>query len=246
MKTFAPVIAKSNFQHGFNLIELAIVLMIIGTLMSGVLVAVSQSTANARITQVKAQLREVEEAIYGFAQTYGRLPCPATNVSDGYENCAITWGFVPAATLDLAGQINDDGLLVDAWANPLRYSLVITAGAGNPNYSDKASIQTFFNAGTTLTSTNMLSVCSESACPGGTILATTVPAVVLSMGANWTSYTSTDELMNAGDQMMGSYPIKDDLTFVSAGYSEENFDDQLVWLSPYVLVNRIVSAGKLP
>ena len=32
-------------------------------------------------------------------------------------------GFVPATTLGIAGPRNDDNLLLDAWSNPLRYSV---------------------------------------------------------------------------------------------------------------------------
>jgi prepilin-type N-terminal cleavage/methylation domain-containing protein len=242
-----------KLNSGFSLMELAIVLMIVGTLMSGVLVAVSQTAENNRRTNARAQLRQVEEALYGFAQATGRLPCPATDTSAGYEDitggvCEEMHGFVPSATLDLYGQTNDDGLLLDAWQNPLRYSLVITEDSsdpGNPDFSSQTSITDFFNNGYTLDTTNMLQVCADAAC-SGTVLANTVPAVVLSMGADWSTYTSADETMNAGTVLLGGYPVKNDLSFVSASYAEDQFDDQLVWLSPYVLFNRLVSAGKLP
>lgn len=235
-------------QGGFSLMELAIVLMIIGTLMSGVLVAVGQSAANARITNAKAQLREIEEALYGFAQAYGRLPCPATDssVPANYEDtaCSEPHGFIPSGTLGIQGPLNADGLLVDPWQNPIRYSVILDELAGTPDFTDATSIQDFFTDGTAVTNANTFEICEDSACAQN--YSDTVPAVVLSMGANWASYSSADEIMNAGDQTMSGYAIKDDFTFVSATYSEDNFDDQLVWLSPYVLFNRLVSAGKLP
>ena len=228
--------------------ELAIVLMIVGTLMSGVLVAVSQSTANARITSARAQLRDVEEALFGFAEAYGRLPCPATDDSPvaNFEEspCDDMHGFVPSGTLGIEVPVDDNGLLIDPWGNPLRYSILITASAGNPDFSDKSSIQTFFNASTALTSAGMFAVCDDSMCTQ--TFADTVPAVVMSMGANFATYTSADETLNAGDQVMFGYPVKDDYRFISATYSEDDFDDQILWLSPYVLFNKLVSAGKLP
>jgi type II secretory pathway pseudopilin PulG len=231
--------------------ELAIVLMIIGTLMSGVLVAVSQTAENGRITAAKAQQREIEEALYGFAQAYGRLPCPATDLSNpaNFEDatCANDHGFLPSGTLGIDGQTNGDGLLVDPWQHPLRYSVIGTGTANNPDFTNKASIESFFGAGTIITNPagiNMFKVCEDTACADTT--SDIVPAVVLSLGKNWSTYTSAAEIMNAGDQTMSGYAIKDDYTFVSTTYSEENFDDQIIWLSPYVLFNRLVSAGKLP
>jgi hypothetical protein len=55
-------------------------------------------------------------------------------------------------------------------------------------------------------------------------------------GRNWTTYTSDDERQNAENNEM----------FVNTTYSEDNFDDQLLWLSPYVLFTRMVNAGRLP
>lgn len=231
--------------------ELAIVLMIVGTLMSGVLVAVSDGVTNARIADAKAQLREIEEALYGYAEAYGRLPCPATDASllPGFEDTACTemHGFVPVGTLGVSGPVNEDGLLVDPWQNPLRYSLIVDEVTGTPDFSQQNSIQTFFNNSTPFDNTSntaLFRVCRDVAC--AETISDIVPAVIMSLGANWASYSSSDESTNAGDQNMDGYDIKDDYIFVSTTYSEENFDDQVLWLSPYVLFNRLTSAGKLP
>lgn len=241
----------SFYESGFSLIEMAMVLMIIGTLMGGVLVAVSQTTENSRRATARNQLREVETALYGFAQINGRLPCPAINNSNGYESpitggpCTSAHGFVPTTTLNLNGAVNSDGLLLDPWQNPLRYSVATT---GNPEFTITTSIKIFFTNGGTLSPANMLKVCSSSACASGTELATMLPAVVISMGADWSSYTSANEQANAGNgsTKLGVYNIANTDEFVSAEYAEDQFDDQLVWLSPYVLFNKMISAGKLP
>lgn len=245
---------------GFSLMELAVVLMIIGTLMSGVLVGVAQSTANARITNAKAQLREIEEALYGFAQANGRLPCPASATSDGEEDpvgtgdCNEPNGFVPVATLNLYGPVNEDGLLLDPWRNPVRYSVATqtcTSCGGTRSFTSSTGLAQVFDDGA-ISTNDMLRVCSMANCADASavIYADLVPAIVYSMGANWADYSSDDEIQNSGDgsTMLGAYNIKSsaDDDFVSTTYSEEDFDDQLVWLSPYVLFNRLVSAGKLP
>jgi prepilin-type N-terminal cleavage/methylation domain-containing protein len=239
-----------GYESGFSLIEMAMVLLIIGTLMGGVLVAVSQTTENSRRTTARNQLREIETALYGFAQINGRLPCPAHHNSSGNEApigggvCTNSHGFVPTTTLNLNGAVNADGLLLDPWQNPLRYSVADTTGTTNPVFTDGTSIRNFFNAGSSLTSSGMLKVCASSGCAGDE-LATTVPALVLSMGADWPSYTSANEQANT-DGTLGTYAVAGDDDFVSADYAEDLFDDQLVWISPYILFNKMITAGKLP
>jgi hypothetical protein len=82
------------------------------------------------------------------------------------------------------------------------------------------------------------------------VLTDTAPAVLISMGANWTNFSSAVELKNASGTTLSNgannYTVSNDNDFVSTGYAETVFDDQLVWLSPHVLFNRLVSAGKLP
>lgn len=237
-------------EQGFSLIEMAMVLVILGTLLGGVLVAVSQTTENSRRTTARNQLREVEAALYGFAQVNGRLPCPALHNTNGYESpigggtCSSGHGFVPSTSLNLNGTINSDGLLLDPWQNPIRYSVAATT---YPRFTDKDSIKMFFAAGGIFDPANMLKVCPSSACTAGGELATMVPALVFSMGADWADYTSANEQANAGNgSTLGAYNIATDGEFVAADYAEDLFDDQLVWLSPYVLFNKMISAGKLP
>jgi hypothetical protein len=187
-------------------------------------------------------------------------------MNPGYEDCTqksptgITTGFVPAATLGISGLTTSNGLLLDSWNNPLRYSLVTTANlanSGNPDFSDSASIKSFFSGNYTLGPTNMIEVnCTDPAvttCNGGLTLTNTTPVIILTMGENWASSTSIAEATNAGDNTLtdgSTYTYRVHLSgqniYVSNPYSEENFDDQIVWLSPYVLFNRMVSAGKLP
>jgi prepilin-type N-terminal cleavage/methylation domain-containing protein len=248
----SSLIVRTRKQAGFSLIEMAIVLTILSILLGGILVAVSQTTLNARRASALSELRQIEDALYGFAQSNGRLPCPATATSAGQEDpvgggaCTVIHGFVPAASLSMTGALNADGLLSDPWGNPYRYSVSSTA---TPNFTSSTAIKAFFNAGTAIASANMLKVCSESPCV--TSLSNIVPALVYTMGENWANTTSANELANAGTgSLVGSqtYPVKvtADFDFVSTTYAEDLYDDQLVWLSPYVLFNKIVSAGKLP
>jgi len=253
MKSLLTVKAPAS-QHGFSLMEMAVVLMILGTLMSGVLVAVSQTTENNRRTNALVQLRQIEEALYGFAQTHGRLPCPASDSSNGIEvtdggfGCAIWYGFVPASTLALYGSINAEKLLLDAWGNPFRYAVGEFSHSGNYVFTSQVNLRSFYNAsGAGITNANMLRICNNSTCEPDEIISDTIPALILSMGADWATCTSANEIANSCEfTSANGYSLPADKDFVKRDYAEDLFDDQLIWLSPYVLFNKLITAGKLP
>ena len=118
-------------QSGFTLVEIAIVLLIV-TILLGYTVALFPQ--QQRLKQYRALERDMDrvvEAVIGFAQVNGRLPCPAIPNSGGFEDiddddvdpdgCFNYGGFVPVDTLGLDGRLNADSLLLDPWGNPYRY-----------------------------------------------------------------------------------------------------------------------------
>jgi len=258
---------------------MAVVMLIMGTLLSGLLVALTQTSNNTRITTAKTQILKIEEALYAFAQAHGRLPCPATFDSNGYESpvgggdCNLEHGFVPAASLSLYGRINDDGLMLDPWSNPYRYSIapyeVDASGNweaeddGEYAFTDKILLQELFNNPNMNSElrfnsgdySSTLRICTSYQCSPGESISTLAPAVVLSMGPNWTELNSdcpagtvnSDEEANAGTNWHNSeYCLTDTNTFANAEYNEENFDDIIIWLSPYILFSRLIDASQLP
>jgi prepilin-type N-terminal cleavage/methylation domain-containing protein len=73
-------------QSGFTLVEIAIVLLIV-TILLGYTVALFPSQQKLKqYRAVDRQMDEVMEAIIGFAQVNGRLPCPAIPNSGGVED----------------------------------------------------------------------------------------------------------------------------------------------------------------
>tara|TARA_R110002072_G_scaffold301164_3_gene480356 strand:- start:152360 stop:153127 length:768 start_codon:yes stop_codon:yes gene_type:complete len=255
MRVRSHTIAALRYRAGFSLIEMAVVLMILGFVLGGLLVSLGQTTENTRRTDATSQLKRIEEALYGFAQANGRLPCPASQSSSGQESIAnlatglcsvpttVTHGFVPAATLGLSGAVNTDGLLTDPWGNPYRYSVSNRLQATNRAFTSIAGMKDLFSA-SPIDNTNMLRICQQSACTD--IITDLSPAVVLSMGANWGSFSSANEVANAGNVVVGGYRLTNTNDFVSAGYNETDFDDIITWLSPNILFSRMISAGRLP
>jgi type II secretory pathway pseudopilin PulG len=239
--------------------EMAIVMTILGILLSGVLVGISSTTANNRRTTARNTLRQIEEALYGYAQITGYLPCPADSNTSGQAdpvgsgNCNLNHGFVPAATLGFFGAVDGNGLLTDPWGNPYRYSISPQDdGSGNQIFSSAVEIDTLFNSGTAITwgtYGDLLRICDTDDCSGN-ILSDIAPVLIYSMGEDWAAYSSANEIQNRGNgtTLLGDMNVHDgtDNDFVSTTYAEDLYDDILVWLSPHILFNRMVSAGRLP
>ena len=204
---------NSRRQGGFSLIELAIVILIMGLVLGGIAMPLSVQRENARIKQGAEQLAAVQSAIEGFAMVNGRLPCPATPASDGVADssgggCTAQHGFVPATTLNLSGARNDDNLLLDPWGAPLRYSVTASDVDADGNWD-------FLAAGEMRDVTMALlrpdiAVCSSSSGASNTTCATAnvtlsaeAPMVVYSLGKDWSSFSSADQVENVGGTIGG-------------------------------------------
>lgn len=75
-------------MRGFTLIEISIVLVVIGLLLSGGLVALGPVIQNAKRTQTENTLTKIEDALLLYAIQNSCLPCPAdatTPASDGVQ-----------------------------------------------------------------------------------------------------------------------------------------------------------------
>jgi prepilin-type N-terminal cleavage/methylation domain-containing protein len=85
-------------QAGFTLVELAIVMIIIGLLIAGVLKG-QALISNARVTSTVAQIKAIDAATSTFRDTYAALPGDMLNVAARLPNCA-------GAPCNLAGDGN--------------------------------------------------------------------------------------------------------------------------------------------
>ena len=173
--------------------------------------------------------------------------------------CDVQHGFVPATTLDLSGTRNADNLLLDPWGSPLRYSVTSsdTDADGNWDFTAPGEMQSV----TMPVLAPDLVVCSTAsgttgaACGSPAVtLSDQSPLVIYSLGKDWTSFASPDQLENVGDNLGGggsgaSYPVAADIVFVARGRSDRSgseFDDQVLWLSANSLYRALVDAGRLP
>lgn len=228
--------------------EMSVVLFIVSLLMGGLLMSVSETREAMNRTDATDRLEEITQALYGFAQANGRLPCPSTVASSGVEAplggsvgagtpCTQQYGFVPAVTLGLTGSVNADGLMIDSWLSAYRYSVTT---ANNNAFTSANGMRT-----TTMpTLAPNLRVCEEAACTN--IIASNAPAVILSLGEDWQAFTSADEVENSGEATVDGYRQPNDNDFVDTEFIEDTFDDLITWISPNVLYTKLIAAGQLP
>lgn len=138
-RVFFPRVTSTR-QGGFSLVEIALVLVIIGLALGGIVAAIGPQLDNKNVRDTQERIKQASEAIMAFAIANRRLPCPASAASNGDEvvaglpgQCAnFNDGFVPARTLGL-GERGANGVMQDAWGFGIRYSVtqVTYTGAGN-------------------------------------------------------------------------------------------------------------------
>lgn len=250
----------STPMRGFTLVELAIVLVIVTLLSTGLMVSLLAQQEGVAAAETQRRLADARDALLGFVAAHGRLPCPAAPASTGVEapaggdKCDNPWdGFLPAVTLGLA-PTNENGYALDGWGNPIRYAVTTYSHASlcpNACFTKADGVRTAWNgsAGTLVLAPD-LNICNTAAgasgtgasasCAAGSGLATDAVAVVFSRGKNGgVTPSSADEQANGNaDRLFVSR------TPTLAGTNE--FDDLVVWLSPNILYNRLVAVGRLP
>lgn len=243
-------------SSGFTLVEMAVVLVIIGLLLGGLLMPLSAQVENRRVSETQKALDEINQALIGFAVVNGRLPCPASgaiatgSAGAGVEQttgsgstlaCSAAEGVLPWATLG----VNE----LDAWGRRYGYRVTTLFARGLP--------QTTFgctppsnptSAAFALCTPGDITVKDSSA---GNSIASNIPALVLSYGPNGLgAYTSAGtQISAAGAGTDEAENTNGNATFVShppSSAAGNAFDDLVIWLSPNTLFNRMVSAQKLP
>jgi prepilin-type N-terminal cleavage/methylation domain-containing protein len=233
-----------NKQNGFTLVETAIVLMIVGLLLGGMLVPLSAQMEQRNISDTRKTLDEIQQALIGFAIVNGRLPCPASSTSNGAEDpaggtCNHPYdGFVPAATLGLSGT-DSSGFAVDAWNNRIRFAVTQSnSKAFTTSNGMRTTGLSTLNPDLLVCSSSTASGFNGSSCGVNNALTSSpgVPVVIFSTGKNGANSGGADEIANlAGNK-----------TFISHNQVQNGFDDLVVWISPNILFNRMVATGMLP
>lgn len=238
---------------GFTLAELAVVLLVVTLLLGGLLVPLGAQIESRKVADTDRILTDVREALLGFAAANGRLPCPATGGATGVEaplgggDCSNDIdGFVPAITLALT-PTDAQGYAVDAWGQRIRYALSVPTstplqsetGCTSPLVANSLStLNGIKTQGIECLRPNF-EVCSGLT-PACVHIADAALAVLISPGRNGAMVSNAEEKEN--HQTHNRIFVSHEPT----GAGINAFDDIVIWLSPNILYNRMIAAGRLP
>jgi len=259
-----PTLKKSHIRlpvsKGFTLTELAIVLLIVALLIGGLLVPLSAQIDMRNASDTNKSLADIKDALIGFAAVHGRLPCPAvatTPTATAGAGLEVTSG-VGCANASGAGVLPWATLGVnetDAWGN--RYSYRVTLEFAR-TVIPATSFPSCLPAPPLVPQYAAFALCSSGkmivlSTVGGSTIAIDIPAVVISHGKNGngaftpqgTRLPSGSDLDEQDNQLSPAGIDMANFNFVSKTPTA-TYDDLVIWISPNILANRMVTAGKLP
>ena len=214
-------------SKGFSLVELAVALAIIALLLAGALIPLSTQMDVRNVADTQRSMESIRDAITGFAQANGRLPCPANGAiaagtaGAGTEQVSgstcigggsVFFGAVPWATLGVP-EVDGWGRRFSYWVSPIFADALPT-----PNPATFSSLgQSPTCSPTPLPTQSSFALCSQGiitvytrneSTHSATALGSALPAVIISHGKNgFGAYTpggvtlaapaGTDEIANA-------------------------------------------------
>jgi len=248
---------KLHLQNGFTLIELAVVLVIVGILLSSFIGNLATRIENTRKSETIEELKEIKQALFAYAFVNGALPCPdcavvgagciASMVGDGKSDppagvCSvgIVSGSVPWVTIGIGRS--------DAWGTRYRYAV-------QSDYADETIPFKIDTASPTITIQEPDLVADPTGLTAHA-LADNVAAVIYSHGKNGQGGiseagvargsippTNLDELENNDNDYY--YYMRTE-SAPGATIAGGEFDDLVIWISEYELKAKMIEAGKLP
>jgi prepilin-type N-terminal cleavage/methylation domain-containing protein len=248
-------------NRGFSLVELSVVVLIIGIIMTMGIGAWTANLENQAHSATAQRQAAIKEALTGYLRRNNRLPCPDNDFTapDGVENratpgnpataCSTAFGILPYVTLGLSRDAARDG-----WGNLFSYQVsnnTNTPDAGG-NWSDNRDWTTSanFRAGNTGTIT-----VNDRNGATVTAIASNVVVVVVSHGRNGLGAyaiggtrntlpaAGTDERENTDGTANTVYFRREATTDDAA--TGGPFDDQVAFLTPSDLLDPLFRDGSL-
>ncbi|HRA81167.1 MAG TPA: type II secretion system protein [Thauera sp.] len=225
----SPIALPRRREFGFTLAELAVVLVILALLSGSMLVPLgSRMEARDRQTTLE-RLRDIQQALTGFAIIHGRLPCPSTETDPTHPGYGVE--DPPPCNITLEGRLPWRTLAMpatDAWGSERVQAT--ESWAGHWRYH----VDQGFAAGPITVASLPADNLQIRAADGRRITVTDsqAVAVVFSSGAN----RSADGLNASYSAVQPQY---------QAGEPTTSFDDLLVWIGRPLLIARMAQAGRL-
>jgi prepilin-type N-terminal cleavage/methylation domain-containing protein len=241
-----PMIAPVANPHlrGFTLVEMAVVLVILGLLLGGLLIPIGAQLDQKSYSDTRKSLEDAKEALIGYALIKGYFPCPAISNVNGLEDrggaggCNKRVGFLPWGELGVVS--------TDSWGRLYRYSVT-------PAFSSSTSsilVSPLTNRDITIRTRNTIGALENLSNLND------IPAVIVSHGKNGLGATTKDGVL-VSDTSLTNQDEETNLSatgrdFVLRTYTDNaatgggEFDDIVVWISPNIYISRMVAAGRLP
>lgn len=149
---------KKQIQRGFTLVEIAIVLVIIGLLIGGVLRG-QELLNSARANSIAAQQSSVQTAYYGFIDRYKAMPGDLTvpqaiAVSNLTLAATVNAGDSQVTMADsqvFFNNLSQAGFLACTPCTPASGTNSVTAGNGTTTAATYAAVPTVISSSTTMT-----------------------------------------------------------------------------------------------
>lgn len=263
-----------RYHKGFTLIEITMVLVIMGVLMFSLLPPLAKRTEQQRVAFTQQRLEEIKEALMGFmmqgylatatveAELDNHFPCPSLDEVTGMQVHKRKWacknydgkdGYLPWVTLGIEGH--------DGWGNLFRYRV-------DGYFSNRDGIyNVFLKERKTLPGSSASAILikdrrgralnrhkvklrqeiiNREDFPEVRLFFSNIVAVIFSCGKNG----KPDE-GNAGDINTLTFTCENNSSskkndYVLDAYVPGQFDDILVWVPKYVVINRLARAGQWP
>ncbi len=269
-----PTYLNRASQQAFTLVEMAIVLVIIGsvlTIVFSLLGTLSAQLEQQKLSETRNTINNVKEALLGYAMTNGRFPCPAAAPSSGVTaveafaasgtvtngKCSVFYnGYVPAVTLGLS-PTDTSGYVLDGWNNPVRYAIVDLSDDSNATYIfTKSSGMKNANSASCptcgmswITTQTLLSVCNTGTGISSGLCASTTATI--NNNSAIVIYSTAANTATGGTGTDEAANLNSDKAFVShvpyaAGSTNGEFDDIMEWISPNTIFSRLMQANQLP
>lgn len=139
------MVKGSKKSEGFTLVELSVVMVLIGIVMTMGMKMLNATLDNAAFSETKIKQERIKTALISYLRTNGKLPCPdnAAGVATGLEStpCATnqndSFGVIPWQTLGIPRDAALDG-----WGNFFTYKVVNGIGA-TKNWTSKTLANPF-------------------------------------------------------------------------------------------------------
>lgn len=252
------MICETRLNHGFTLVEMAIVLLILGVLTRAAIAPLAAIHEHRNVQVTSRELDKIRESIIAYIVARGALPCPlaepghlnpatsntsalSQNLGDAPSDCGIERGGVPAKVLGLAGRLNEEGALVDVWNRPYLYSVSLSnhAQRGNQSVADWTQAGEAAQVGVPYLTADIV-ICMRmrpNDCSGSDIRANQVAFLIMSYGQDNSETGAQRENLD------------DDQVFLLQPHSQvadNRFDDLLVWGTAADTMYWMLRMGWLP